>query len=354
METTSLTTQAKSSQGKAPMSDDGEASVSAIHEQHRDLVEAATLAPSVHNTQPWRFSSDGDDLDLWLDQDRQLSYVDWDGRQAHLSCGAALMHVRVAARARGLDVETELLPDQADGTHLARLRLTAGMPAQPDEVALAEAILCRHTYREAFEERPVPPALLQVLRDDAGSEGASVMIVSDPDVLLEFEVLLAQADRGEELDPAYREELAAWVGGERTDDGIPTAALPGDPERGSSLRLRDFALRGASGDHADPPAPERPAVVVLSSVDDTPLSWLQAGQALGAVLLRAAQAGVQAQPLGQISDSVGYRWRLGVLLGLVSTPQLALRLGYADAVASTPRRAVDDVLVDRGQLPEQR
>jgi hypothetical protein len=64
----------------------------------------------------------------------------------------------------------------------------------------------------------------------------------------------------------------------------------------------------------------------------------------GAVLLQAAQEGVQAQPLGQATDLPGSRQRLGHALGLVGTPQLALRLGYATGSAGTPRRDIDDVL----------
>ncbi len=143
------------------------------------------------------------------------------------------------------------------------------------------------------------------------------------------------------------------------DDGIPRAALPADPERGSSLRLREFAPNAAGPPSAgppdgSPPAAERPDVVVIISDDDSPRSWLQAGQALGAVLLQAAHEGVMAQPLAQATDLPGSRQRLGAALGLVGTPQLALRLGYptgaaAPGVATTSRRAVADVLSGHGQ-----
>lgn len=318
-------------------------------ELHWQIVQAATLAPSVHNTQPWRFSSYEDGLDLWADPDRQLAVLDPDGRQLHLSCGAALLHARVAARAHAVDAEPHLLPDPGDPTHLARLRLTAGPDPTADELALAGAILRRHTHREPFDERPVPYALLDRLRSTAEREGAHLSLVTDPDALLELEVLLSNADRVEEADPAYRHELASWMRRAPAGDGIPPEALPADPERGSSLRLRDFgdADSGPTGD--EPPAPEHPAVAVLASADDTPVSWLQAGQALGAVLLLAAQEGVLAQPLGQVTDLAAFRWRLGRAIGLLATPQLALRMGYASSPPATPRRDVADVLTD----PEQ-
>lgn len=312
---------------------------------HRAVVHAATLAPSVHNSQPWRFTKDDDGVDLFADDARRLPVLDPEGRLVHLSCGAALLHAQVAARALGFLVEPRLLPDPADPGHLARLRLTAGVPGSGPDHELASAILLRHTHRDAFEERALPPELLTRLRLAAEEHGASLVMIAG-DALIELEVLLSWADSIEEADPAYRAELASSVHTGPCDDGIPASALPDDPERGSSLRLRDFALRGPRPAGDEPPVAEKPDVVLIVSDDDGPLSWLQAGQAVGAVLLHAANAGVMGQPLAQATDFPAARVRLRQALGLVGTPQLALRLGYAAGTAPTPRRNIDDVLSD--------
>ncbi|MGI8534960.1 MAG: Acg family FMN-binding oxidoreductase [Mycobacteriales bacterium] len=310
----------------------------------RQIVEAATHAPSVHNSQPWRFSCDDDGLHLYADEGRRLTVLDPYGRQLHLSCGAALLHAQVAARALGLDAATELLPDADDPSRLATLRLTTGSEPSSHEQALADAIPLRHTYRDAFDEQPLPEELLTRLRLAAEAQGARLRALTDPDDVVELSVLLSWADGIEEADPAYRQELASWVHTEPGQDGIPVTALPDDPERGSSLRLRDFGLSGPRPGGGEPPVAERPDVVVIVSDDDSPRSWLQAGQALGAVLLEAAHDGVMAQPLAQVTDFAAVRLRLRNALSLAGTPQLALRIGYATGVDSTPRRSVDDVL----------
>jgi len=310
---------------------------------HRAVVHAATLAPSVHNSQPWSFTKDDGGLDLYADGARRLPVLDPEGRLVHLSCGAALLHAQVAARGLGFQVDPLLLPDPADPGHLARLALTAGRPAGAEDRALAEAILLRHTHRDAFEQRTLPPELLDRLRLAAEEHGAALIVVSGDD-LIELEVLLAWADEVEEADPAYRAETAASVRTGSSTDGIPAAALADDPERGSSLRLRDFALVGPRPAGGEPPLAEKPDVVLIVTDDDDPLSWLRAGQALGAVLLHAAQEGVMGQPLAQATDFPAGRVRLRKALGLVGTPQMALRLGYAAGTTSTPRRPVDDVL----------
>ncbi len=313
-------------------------------DQVRHVVEAATLAPSVHNTQPWRFVSHVDGFALLAERSRQLAVLDPTGRQLHLSCGAALANACVAARALGLDAHVRLLPS-SDGDLLADVTLVPGSPATAPELALAEAVLARHTTRTAFTPTPLQAAVLAELAAVAESEGAMLRQVR-PEEMTELLVLLSQADALEEGNPAYRQELATWVRATHgSDDGIPSAALADLTDRGSSLRLRDFALTSHEQGSGGAPVVERPDVVVLTTVGDDAAAWLHAGQALELVLLHAAVAGVQAQPLGQVTDTEAPRRRLQAVLGLVGVPQLVLRLGHTTGSAGTARRAVDDVLV---------
>jgi hypothetical protein len=316
----------------------------ATAEQLHHVVEAAGLAPSVHNTQPWRFVARAGRLELHADPHRQLKYLDADSRQLHLSCGAALLHARVAARALGLNVKTRLLPDPAYPVHLADLVLIQGEPASDDDVRLATAILVRHTHRGPFDDGDIPEALVDLLCTTAAAEGARLHEVVDPDELIEVAVLLSKADAVEQHDELYREELERWVrGGPSRHDGVSTATLVEDP--GSSLRQRDFTLSRPSAVDGSMPRPDHPAVVVLSTEDDEPVSWLRAGQALAAMLLRAADYGVQAQPLGQVTDILAYRLALKGALGIMGMPQLVLRMGYAGKAPVSGRRSVEDVLV---------
>ncbi len=317
---------------------------SVTSEQLHHVVEAAGLAPSVHNTQPWTFVPVPGGVELHADPARQLPVLDADGRQLHLSCGAALFHARAAARALGMDVEVELLPDHSRPELLARVHLAPGAAATEDELDVATAILRRHTYRGTFEPRPVPAALVDQLRRDAEREQVVLHEVHGGDALLELEVLLSRADEDEQRDGAYRNELAHWV---RTDpaatDGIAVETLAEAP--GSSLRQRDWTMSHPADSDGSAPVVDHPLVLVLATPQDRPAAWLQTGQALAAVLLRAAGHGVQAQPLGQVTDVLAYRHRLRSVLGIVAVPQLVLRVGYAESRTPTPRRGVDDVLV---------
>ena len=318
-------------------------SASHLRSAQRTIVQAATLAPSIHNSQPWRFTADESGVDLFADGARRLPVLDPDGRLLHLSCGAALLNAQVAARALGFGARVTLLPTPAERGHLARLDLIPGVPSRPEDRARGEAVLLRHTHRDAFEQRTLPPDLLDALRLAAEEQGAALAVVSG-DHLIELEVLLAWADGVEEADPACRAETAASVRTGWSTDGIPIAALADDPQRGSSLRLRDFSFTGPRPTGGEPPQAETPDVVMVIADGDGPLPWLRAGQAIEAVLLHAAQHGVKGQPLGQATDLPAGRVRLRKALGLVGTPQMALRLGYARTAAPTPRRPVEHVL----------
>jgi nitroreductase len=314
------------------------------------VVEAATLAPSVHNTQPWRFViGGGDDIELYADRERSLPALDPTGRQLLVSCGAALLHARVGARSLGFDLEISLLPD-ADPDHLATLTLRPGQPASVEDQELSAATRLRHTQREPFDTRQVDPAVLDRLRAAASREGAWLHVVERRDDQLTLAVLLAQADRIEESDPKYRDELHSWVRPVNTParDGVPASALPhtAGPARHSEVTVRDFDLERTMQEMRDSTVDERPTVVILGTDGDTAKDQLRAGIALARVLLEGTRAGVVASPLGQVVDLPGPRNQLRQQLNLLGEPQMLLRIGYGAPASATPRRPVSDVLTD--------
>ena len=103
------------------------------------VVAAATRAPSIHNTQPWRFTASGDRLDLHRDRDRALPVLDPTGRQQVISCGVAAEFASVALLAAGVEAEVDLLPSPEDPDHLVTLRAGAPREVLPGDAALAEA-----------------------------------------------------------------------------------------------------------------------------------------------------------------------------------------------------------------------
>lgn len=319
----------------------------------RDVVAQAARAPSIHNTQPWRFVSRGDTIELWTDPSRGLAVLDPSGRARHLSCGAALLHARVAAAAAGLVSTVEVRPDPNDAAHLADLHLEKAGSPPTDLSELAGAIAGRRTTRSPFTDEALPDDVVAALRAAAEFEGCWLRVVESSEDAAAVMVLLARADEIEAANPDYQEELRRWTGGgEGGTDGVSASAVPetSPSQRGSNYRLRDFVADRDTSELAPaeggPPAVERPTVVVLGTPDDDVESWLAAGQGLGRLLLTAAARGVTASPMTQPLEIPDTRKRLASELGVLGHPQMILRLGYApEGEASvTPRRSLADIL----------
>jgi hypothetical protein len=325
-------------------------------EQLRFLVQYAVLAPSGHNTQPWRFVIDDDAVHIHVDRGRELSALDPGGRELLMSCGAALFHLRTAAHHYGYAPVVRTWPRQAagedreDGERIATFRLGPACEASLREHRLFSAILRRRTHRGAFDDRPVPSAEVDRLRRAAEKEGAHLDVVADADRDA-LARLVTEADHVLASDPDVRREWAEWgvAAGEDRDDGIPNEA------RGWSL-LRAHAapylvhLPGGfakiAGETADR-VRTAPLLLVLSTLDDSKSAWLEAGQALDRVLLKATSFGLYASFLNHPLKVAWLRPQVADLLCPDRYPQAILRVGFsADPPTATPRRPAESVTED--------
>ena len=158
------------------------------------LIEVAGRAPSVHNTQPWRFTISRDAIELQADVSRRLT-VDPDGREMVISCGAALYGLRLAVRSLGLLPDVGLLPGRRA---LARVRLGPPAPMTAEERTMLAAVPHRHTHRGPFEPGPLPAGLVGRLKDDARAEGARLVVAGPAAVRRELASIAAAAARGQD------------------------------------------------------------------------------------------------------------------------------------------------------------
>ncbi|EIE99476.1 Acg family FMN-binding oxidoreductase [Saccharomonospora glauca] len=308
-----------------------------------EALRAGTRAPSPHNTQPWMFVTRPGEIDVLLDDGRVLPVCDPDGREAVLSCGAAVLNIRLALARGGLACAVSVLPDRRRPELLATLRLGIGRAPSAADARLAEAIDARHTNRRPFEETPVPSAVRHALIRAAMDEGARLVLLADPAPFDAFAALVRRAEHTQRHDPEFAAELAEWTHqGERLD-GVPLSAGGPRATDETALALRDF---GGSEGKAAREFERQPLVAVLTTPGDTRRDAVRAGQALQRVLLTATASGVRASFLSQPLEVPHVRAELRTLLGGVYHPQAALRLGYGPPGAPTPRRDLDDVVLD--------
>ena len=254
-------------------------------------LRSAIAAPSLHNTQPWRFRLGADHVDVFVDPSRRLAAIDPTGREAMISVGAAILNLRVAILAAGRIPLTQLLPSPDEPELMARV--TLGAPHQPDATvfALRSAVGKRRTNRRPFRDIAVREEVLDQLTAAARVEAATLTVA----------------------DPAGREVLLDVIRSAQDTHDRYTSVEAG------------------------------PTMVMLSTEADTAVHWLRAGQALERVLLAATVRGVANTPMTAPTE-VPELHRLLSESGDRRVPQVILRLGYGDPCAPTPRRPLADVL----------
>jgi nitroreductase len=315
----------------------------------RGAVRLAVLAPSIHNSQPWRWRIGATRLDLFADRTRELEVIDPGGRGLRVSCGAALLQARLALEAAGYPPAVTRMPDPTDRDHLARLELTRTLPPTADVHRLVDAAGRRRTDRRPFADQDIDVETAEALRAAAESAGAMLRHLSRVDERLDLIVAVGRADELEAADPAYVAEMRSWTGRADTAfEGVPASAVPHLPSRQSDVQLRNFEV-GATGtlEAPDPTHVEHAAMFVLATVSDSDTDQLRAGEALGHVLLTATSLGLAVSPATQPIELPETRALLARTIGGFGTPQVVLRIGWPGAGAPpppTPRRPLDDVI----------
>ncbi len=321
------------------------------------VVEVASRAPSIHNTQPWLWAFSADGLDLRADRSRQLAVADPDGHSLRISCGAALALTEYALRAAGWTASLQRLPDPTDPDLLGRFSsLERAEPTERDLDRVAAA-LRRQSDRRPFTGDEVPEGIVDALRDAAAGPGVFAHFPIRADEQLDLAVAVSWADRVERDDTAYIAEMQRWLRDEdvahRPADGVPMSAVPKvEPghARHSDIPVRDFEIGASGRTLIAQDVDEHPLIAVLLTASDSPLEQLQAGESMMRLMIEAELRGVSSCPLSQAVDLLAFRSRLQTLMDWQEYPQMMLRLGFpispADPGARTPRRAVANVLRD--------
>jgi hypothetical protein len=297
------------------------------------LVADAVRAPSMHNTQPWRFRHTGPAIDVLLDPQRLLPAGDPTGRAARVACGAALFNLRLALTVAGTPAQVHLCaaPDL-----VARLVPGPTRPATPVERRLHAAIPHRHTNRYPFADLPVPAGARDELVRAARDERGWLHLVETPQEAEAVADLVREGDRALRADPAYVSELRAWTGAA----GVPAGAGGPEPGQYELLARRDFGGAPSTRDFE-----REPLLAVLGATGDLPADDVVAGMALQRVLLTATDLGLAASLFTQPVDASQTRDRLRAVCRRPYPAHAVLRIGYGQTPHHAGRRDVAEVIV---------
>lgn len=311
----------------------------------RQAAAAASLAPSVHNSQPWRFRIGPDSLELRADRHRRLQVLDPTARQLMISCGCALFNARVALAADRHEVVVERFPDSEDPDLIARLTLTGRSASWSPLVRLEPAIERRRSNRREFFERVVPEDVQWELTNGAAQEGGLTMTVDTDEARTALARLVQEADAAENDNPAYLAELREWTTNIATRrDGISSRSFPMSTSERGDVPIRDFGVKIGGQMAPVNDSDHDQCLMILGTTEDTPDAWLQAGEALERLWLEATRLDYVASLITQVIEVKKTRKKLRTELGLAFYPHLVLRVGQAAPNVATNRRELSDML----------
>ena len=327
------------------------------------LLNYAVLAPSILGTEPWSFHVADDSVLLRTDAARKLPVTDPQGRELLISCGAALLNLRIAAASHEYELNVTIFPDERQSEIVAKATLGPGGASTSDR-QLRKTITMRRTNRGGFGTRPLPQGLANRLTEAARQEGGMISFLTHPKAQRGMRDLAAEARRAQLAVPVYRDELSHWVqkrvveARDHDSEARHRLGVYPSPVAGSTpppLSRPELDTPNAAGlvrmlgsgagtlrDHAGTGGSS--ILALLATASDRRENWLMAGQSLQRLLLVAAAEGVSASYINGPIETDKLRQRVARAFHVKGSPQIMLQMGIGSERPPTPRRPMCEVV----------
>lgn len=312
-----------------------------------ELVRHATLAPSSHNTQCWKFRAEDSRITIVPDLARRCPIVDPDEHHLFVSLGCATENLAHAALAYGLMANARFDAGASDAVAID-LDATKAL-ASP----LFQAINERQCTRGDYDGKPLTLAELRLLEQAARGNGVRVLLLaarSDMEKVLEYVVSANTAQMG---DPAFVAELTSWLRfsndeAVRTGDGLFSGSS-GNPALPRWLGLQMMRLfftpKGENERYARQIRNSAGIAVFVSDANDK-AHWVETGRCYERFALQATTLGIRNAFLNQPVEVGAIRPQFASVLGLGNLrPDLVVRFGRGPALPLSMRRPIQSVLV---------
>ncbi|MBD3190445.1 MAG: hypothetical protein GF308_07360 [Candidatus Heimdallarchaeota archaeon] len=320
---------------------------SELEQQLTFLLKYAILAPSSHNSQPWKFSVESNDLAIFPDFSRSLPVVDPYHRELFISLGCALENLLVAADHFGFKTAVDYLPEGEEAGPAARVSCKPGK--EPFSRSLFHSIPRRHTNRLRYGPISIEKELLDQLIDCRRENDLMLEIVVGQELKSQVGELIIQADQKQFSNKGFREELAEWLRPNigKVVDGLPgyTQGVSTLPSLFSSMFVRGLNIAKGQMNKDRKLVDNSPALTVIFSKENDTESWLKVGQFYERLALLATNIGIVQAPMNQPVEIPELADELADLLGRKGRPQMLFRMGHAKPAQPIPRRPLEEVLI---------
>lgn len=308
-------------------------------EKHHFLLRYAILAPSSHNSQPWKFAVSDEEIRLLVDTTCWLKIADREKRELYISAGCALENLIIAAEHFGFEYTVCYFPIDADDAFVASVGLTPdGNKGNGDD--LFGAIPLRQTNHKRFGGERVAEGHLARLKSCCTEKGVDLYLTGDSGIKRRIDELVVRADAIQFADPAFRDELAYWIGQGAFGTPWLLAKLSEFAVRhiniGKTMSIRDTELLMSA-----------PIFGLITTTANSRLCQIKTGQVFERLYLMATRLGLGVQPISQIMQIANVRDEIPAIVPIQGRfPQQPFRLGYAEAGRThTPRRPLETFLL---------
>lgn len=353
-----------------------------LQDQLEHLCLLGHLAPSTHNSQPWRFQIDASRRIITLSLDRQaiLPASDPAGRQAVISIGCALKNMMLGAQELGMptsitylsnDVARIAAASERDrmGQYIPLARLRLGLPAPPaSPPSLYPSIFSRKVVRAEFDPERLIPAEIMKEMNDIGHQrdAATLLTITEPQQRLTVAELQAQADSFVLNSKTFSEELGMWLLPNNTTSSVGMPGIGFGLQDAQAVRIHEgllnkrplepedslrFALAGRLG------MEKSPLIGCVATREDSIRNWLDAGILLEHVLLALDRQGIAVALHAGIAEVALVRRMFMATFRMREYPAILFRAGFVRDPAvlmrpHSPRLPLDEVLLDTATVSQ--
>lgn len=317
-----------------------------IEEKIKFLLNFTLLAPSSHNTEPWKFEIRGNELEIRADFSRRLPESDKDYRMIYISLGCALTNTLIAAEYFGLDYEIGYLEN---GAKIIFNNNSEARVPKIERKHLFDAIKNRRTNRFFYKNIPVVDEIFEEFKKINNFYEIKIDFVKDKAIKEKIAEIMGEGMKRIMSQKSFRRELAHWL---RTNLTFKRDGMPGNGHRMNLFTsiiaphiLRNIDVSDVEREKAIKRVLNFPAVGVISSKEDNPLNFIYAGEILEKLALAIKSAGMDMSIMVAIIEDKESRVKLQNVLRSPFLPQMFFGFGYAEHPApKSPRRDLKEFL----------
>lgn len=316
-----------------------------MDETLKNLIHYATLAPSGHNTQPWKFTTEPGTIRIEADLTRRLPVVDPDDHALYISVGCAVENLVIAAAQRGFTAALDCFPaDEPSECIRVRLTQNGGEPAE----SLFHAIPARQSNRRLYDGRPIPDDAIARLLEANLYDSVTLKSFRTGDAetepIIEF---VKEGNRAQFSDPAFVNELISWIRFSKREareheDGLfaPALGFPAIPRRLGTFIMTRLVTPEGEAKRQEKAIRSSSLLILFIAHRHVKRNWIDLGRCFQRVALTAASLGIAHAHVNMPCEVEPIRERLATHLGLDegAQPLLLIRFGYGKPLPRSPRR----------------